>query len=296
MATMGRLRTDEGVSTDGGTLSFVRARHGFAVAAAAIASACSSFGSTPDDTSRDGGIEASVEAGDAAATYASIVIADQPAAFFELESNADLVTKSSVGDVTCKINSDGVTVVAGLSDPTQHAFHFDGLAGYLDCTHVFDFDGSSPYTIEAWVSVDINPGDQNYRHVIAHDDQTMDPLRQEWSLVVHGGEGFKFERIVDGDDNGSVVQAIGDQQVGNGVVHHVVGVYDDAHVVRMWIDGVAGPQKQSAVAAKPKTTAMFIGATDANGGFFRGTIDDVAIYAKALPEDRIKAHWDARAH
>ena len=77
-----------------------------------------------------------------------------------------------------------------------------------------------------------------------------------------------------------------------GTFHHVVASYDGS-VLRLFIDGALGSQENDDRAAKPKDSALWIGRRADDARSIDGVIDEVAIYDKALAEDRIVAHHRA---
>jgi hypothetical protein len=279
---------------------------GFAVAAAG---ACASFGSTADDvdasTTPDAGDAADPgDARDVAVSdvatdspdggrtteYRDEVIADAPLAYFELESAVSIT--SSVSSTGCNAVGGGITVTPGIVGKNgHHGLNFDGQTGYLDCGNNFDFSGMSAFTIEAWIKP--STLDLAFRYVVSKDTDADGGPRNSYEVVAQTADGVKFERYVNGNNNSEVTFGI---KVGE--VHHVVGVFDGSvKLMRLYVDGAQQMSKSDTGSGVPLGGHPFlIGAhsTITGDGCFSGEIDDVAIYAKALPEARIQAHWEAR--
>ena len=85
-----------------------------------------------------------------------------------------------------------------------------------------------------------------------------------------------------------------------GVWHHVVGIFNGG-LVTVWVDGVqGGSQSIGGVLqnAGPSPDRTLIGATG-NGSTssynFKGLIDEVAIYGRALSPSEVTSHWTALA-
>jgi hypothetical protein len=76
---------------------------------------------------------------------------------------------------------------------------------------------------------------------------------------------------------------------------HVVGTYDGS-TLTLYLDGVQAGRHGASAAIDAASTDMTIGATR-NGtyGHFVGSLDEVALYDKALPLDRVAAHYAAGA-
>jgi hypothetical protein len=72
---------------------------------------------------------------------------------------------------------------------------------------------------------------------------------------------------------------------------HVVATYD-GKTLTLYVDGIA---TESAPDPRPqllKRTPLLVGARDKISGVLVGSVDELAIYDKALPADRVKAHFD----
>jgi Concanavalin A-like lectin/glucanases superfamily len=78
----------------------------------------------------------------------------------------------------------------------------------------------------------------------------------------------------------------------DGAWHHVVIWYDRDSGITIWVDGVA---KFTALGMTPdvgNTGPMEVGKAPSNP-YFKGDIDEVALYGGLLPVHRIQAHAEA---
>ena len=77
------------------------------------------------------------------------------------------------------------------------------------------------------------------------------------------------------------------------LAHHIVGVYTGT-AMRLYLDGTLVGSSSDGRAAKVKQTPLRIAYGYAGGdGALFGDIDEIAIYEKALGDERIRAHFEA---
>lgn len=235
--------------------------------------------------------EASLDAADAAdssdsadalaeSRYVKAVLADAPIAYWRMgETGSPTALKSMVGNVSCTVVGTPVFGVAGaLTGDPDTAVRFDETSG-LDCGTNFDFVDTAPFSLEAWVQADVI--DTEYRFIFAKDnDPPSMSTREEYGVVLNNGYGLYFERYVAGagfNANSSVFTA-GTQ------FHHVVAVYTGTSL-QLYIDGSFANSTGDSRSSAPKGASFFVA-----GNLFRGSLDEVAIYSKALSAQAIAAH------
>jgi hypothetical protein len=179
----------------------------------------------------------------------------------------------------------GVTlgVTGALSGDVDLAASFDGVNDYVRLPTIEIASGS--FSLECWIkpSVAAPPATQGViaAHTAAAADQTV--------RLIYYNTG----QLVVNYFSSAIGTAIG--AVGAGVWHHLVYSFDhaaDSSV--LYVDGVAvasgtvGPMLGRA----PVWT---VGALDGGvSGFFKGDIDDVAIYRRPLTAAEVSAHFAAR--
>lgn len=234
-------------------------------------------------------VDASDDAGDASDgeapaphPYVQAVLADSPALYYRLEETSDGAAKDETG------NHPGVYVVGGVHSmsgafPGSNALGLSGTGG-IDPGDIFDFEGTTAFTLEAWFRPDAY--DTQYRFLFHHNDET--DLRQNYGIYVHRQSGLAFERYVDGN---GLAASVSSPSVG--AWHHVVGVYTGS-IIQLFVDGTLVSSVPDTRAAKEKRSILQIGFGWGNGeGAVRGTLDEVAVYERALGQDRIEAHFQA---
>ncbi len=214
--------------------------------------------------------------------YVQAVLADGPSLYYRLEETSGSTVKDETG------NHPG-TYLAGGTHGVPGAFSGSlafGQAknGGIDPGDIFDFVGTVPFTLEAWFRPDAYDGE--YRFLFHHED--LSDLRQNYGIYVQSTSGLGFERHI--DDSGRAAQT---SLPAVGSWHHIVGVYD-AVALQLYVDGALVATAGDKRAAKDKQRPLRLGYGYTSGeGALRGTLDEVAIYEKALGADRIAAHYQA---
>jgi hypothetical protein len=77
-----------------------------------------------------------------------------------------------------------------------------------------------------------------------------------------------------------------------GQKYHVAGTYDGANM-RLYVNGVQVASKALTGGATTSSNPVLIGSWDGGSEFFKGVIDEVAIYRSALSATRVQAHSTA---
>jgi len=183
----------------------------------------------------------------------------------------------------------GVTFPGGVAG---QAFGFDGTSGYVA---VPDAPALSPHvgtngemSVEAWVWISQYPERDSitgwdYRDVLTKGE----PGSWEYLLRIDtaGVPGF---HVVSPSAAPPTASAVGGQLLLNRW-HHLVGTLKKGQFVRLYQDGqlVADGTNFDIITADT-TSPLYIGRR-AEGGFFRGLVDEPAIYSRALNSEEIVA-------
>ena len=229
--------------------------------------------------SGDGSTSPDAEGGDPNSAYGAVVSADSPVAFYRFDDPSDSnFAKDSIGLHNANITSPGVQL--GSPGLRGGAATFDG-SGVLDVGDAFDFAGKQPFTLELWVRP---KGAQVQGQLIHKRDESATPFK-----------GY----ILYGDNNGtSHFEAWG---VDLSAYSSDVLASTFSHVV-VTVSYASGKGNATLfVNAKPSPQGGFDNTLDLAdtpahlrfGNVFTGVLDEIALYDKALPTDRILAHYRA---
>ena len=154
---------------------------------------------------------------------------------------------------------------------SSYALKFDGVDDYVDCGDARSLRVHQAVTVMAWVFSD---GAQSGEVGLV--------LKKSWSqygLTAYQGRCYWY--ISGGQNNCSA-------QLPPGVWHHVAGTYDGG-TMRLYVGGKLVSWKTLSVPIMSSGN-LYIGRATYANSYFRGAIDDVRIYNRALSAEEIKAH------
>ena len=220
-------------------------------------------------------------AGGAAVTYEEVVLADEPIAYFRFEDSApyaDSIVPSRVLDVV------GV-VVPGVTGAVGQGLQFDGGRAALGPDD-FPFLDFEPMTIEVWASTTSSA----YQDVVGKYETDGASLALGYSLRIDATASWRFTRADGGQFNVTA-------PVTGPSMQHVVVTFDNpTRTSSIYVNGtlVLSKQPEGSLGKVGTTLHPFrLGGLE-SGNSFSGTLDELALYDKALPADRVRAHFEAR--
>jgi len=244
--------------------------------------------------------------------YHDAVLADKPLVYWRLDEASGTTAKDSG---TAKIDgtyAGGVTLgqIGALEpkDPDKVAA-FDGKNGVMTVAYnmLLNPPAAASFSLECWIKPGGDPtggGWQPTQFVAASRDAA-------------GGKNFGFELVVirDPDPNPRVLARIGDgvnpfQEVSVALPvgaeqtawrHVVMSYIATAKTLTLWVTSVTDLKTNmsapsSGVAYQPNPVNPFRVAAGGGGsptGFFAGSVDEFALYNPALPDSRVRPHFDA---
>lgn len=241
-------------------------------------------GGTPD-----AGVDAA-PGGDAATTsrYRDAVLADAPVLYLRLGEPfgavANDATKQHDGTYGAKVTLGTKGALAG--DPDT-AVTFDGsLGSHLDLPAGLDFSGKAPFSVELWA---LQTARMGFGWVVDHQEYAVP--RHGWGFLL-GSQEISFQRWTDNVVAGPNV--LTNTPLPLGGWHHLVGTFDGDRMV-LYVDAVLAAQSTGARAIPATAGTWQIGHQNCpcSSDNFIGSLDEVAIYDKALDPKRVVAHFAA---
>ncbi len=173
------------------------------------------------------------------------------------------------------------------------ALNFDGSTNFvLGANAGLGFPvGSAARTISAWVKVSSPPSIDNG---VFHYGTASSTGAVNFHLFLYGSTNAGKVGIGNGYGYGTL---LGTSNVGDGAWHNIIGVYEGAGgLARIYVDGVQ--QTSGVLSTTPNTgtgTAWQIGRFQAAGPQpFRGAMDDVRIYNRALTSADVQAIYNGQ--
>lgn len=223
-------------------------------------------------------------AGDAAGElYARTVSDDLPIAYWRFESAGTVIDETGRGhDGTL---TGGVAMGAGIVG--KGAVMSAGGATQNDGGHLlvpsadFLFDGNAPFTLECWVLPTRIAG--NWTQVFETDNFDAMARRNGYTIEYLDDHVHVIRRR-----DGVEQEAMATNVMVTGRWIHVAGTYDGAQL-RMYVDGMLRDTQASPLAMLSAASTTFSVSDDRYA--LTGTLDECAIYDRALPDDRIAAHY-----
>jgi Concanavalin A-like lectin/glucanases superfamily/Fibronectin type III domain len=213
--------------------------------------------------------------------YSSAVVADGPVGYWRLGE----ASGTTAADVTgahpgTYFNSPQLGVTGLLSGEANSAVRLDGLNDYVRVPSTSALSPTATVSVEAWIKPEAIPATGAFASIAtkpeAYSLQFNGP-RLEFT-VMRSGQRYRTQAPI------GAVQA--------GSTYHVVGTYDGANA-RLYVNGVEVATRALTGAVGSSTSGFIFGSWDGSSERFKGTVDEVAVYAHALSPSRVTAHRDA---
>ena len=216
----------------------------------------------------------------ATSSYGQAVEDDGPVSWWRLGEGSGSTAADQEG-----VNPGGYggSVTLGSSsllatDAGDGAAGFDG--GYVAVPDSASLRLSSQLTLEAWIKPSSLPAAGQFASILTKAESYSLQLNgpQLELTIVQGGVRHRVQAPA-----GTIVA---------GGVYHVVGTYDGA-AQRLYVNGQQVASQALTGAAGATANPLYVGAWNAGQEHFHGTIDEPAVYAKALGATRVAAHHGA---
>ena len=173
------------------------------------------------------------------------------------------------------------------------ALAFDGSNDYVAFGDVAPANGLTAFTVSTWVKFAVSGGGSHETHLV--DKSRCDGYRNSgpWELGVALTAPGKAEVLVypqDGTPSAYIFSGASTSSVDDGNWHYVTARYDGSRL-SIWVDG----RQENSVAAAGLRMSSSTHAMEAGGncnGYaypFRGTLDEIRVYARALSQTEIQA-------
>jgi hypothetical protein len=219
------------------------------------------------------------------------VLADTPRAYWRLGESLGSTAADETGTVSGTYLS-GVTLGAAsaLATDANTSAAFDGGDDKITMGDPsggeLDFD-LGDFSAEGWV------------RATANDERAIFSKRQVgtglpfWQATV-SDDGSRTGRVrVNLSDGVTSAEVYGPAiRVDDGNWHHVVVVFDRDAAIVVYVDGVAQTNLVT-VAGSVSNAGEFLVGKSTGYPFFKGGLDEIAVYPTALSAERVQAHYTA---
>lgn len=216
-------------------------------------------------------------------------LADKLVAYYPLDefADTDIVPDESDNDNDGTAFGDPMVVGGQVDD----AFEFDGMDDYIQVDDDTSLDITSAMTVSAWVNTD-NVGSSHHA-IVDKISANNNWLLSGYYLVLLQSEEFQFQ-VRDGS---ALYRATTSIDVATDTWYHVLGWFDGSDV-RIYVDGSHEDTTSGAGLAEndaPVDIGANIDSGVGNTHYWDGTIDEIRIYDRALPESEIKGLYHCQS-
>jgi hypothetical protein len=203
------------------------------------------------------------------------------------EGLGNIATDSSLKNNDGTLNPLAPTWINGQ---VEGALNFDGTDDSIIVSDDESLDIQNQLSIEAWIKTTEKDKLQN---IVAKFTYSTGTDNSGYKLAVHSGLGNTAQIAIGNNDYDYVV---GTSDIVDGQFHHVVGTYSNG-ILKIYVDGVLeGTTTGAASSIRTNNRPLSIGSREYGNiydtnRFFKGTIDEVAIWNKELSIDEILLHY-----
>ena len=215
--------------------------------------------------------------------YSAAVIADSPVSYWRLGEASGTTTAADQRGVNpgAYVNAPTLGAASLLSaEPTDKAVGFDGVNDQVRVPSSATLSLTSPLTLEAWIKPSALPASGQFASILTK--------AESYSLQFNGP---KLEFTIMQSGVRKRLQAPSGAIVA-GQTYHVVGTYDGT-TQRLYINGAQVASAALTGAVTTNSNPLLIGSWDSTSEFFKGTIDEAAVYGSILGASRVLAHYNA---
>ncbi len=224
------------------------------------------------------------------AVQATSVAAPNQIAAYSFDQGSGTTVADASGNNYIGTLKNGPTWTAGKYNG---ALTFDGSNDYVAFGDVAPANGLTAFTVSTWVKFAVSGGGSHETHLV--DKSRCDGYRNSgpWELGVALTAPGKAEVLVypqDGTPSAYIFSGASTSSVDDGNWHYVTARYDGSRL-SIWVDG----RQENSVAAAGLRMSSTTHAMEAGGncnGYaypFRGTLDEIRVYARALSQTEIQA-------
>ncbi len=228
----------------------------------------------------------------ARATWAGEILADQPLAWFRLDDPTLTTAADGSGHHNDGTYTGGVTATAGAlpSDP-DGAVAFDGTSGQVTVGDKLNFTGYASYTLEGW----LRPASltNGYFPRLLSKEVVDANGRSGWLMTFNATDGLTSERWA---HETHVQVSVPPSKIPLGAWTHFAATFDgETHTATLYLDGAQAAQAGAQdIALLDEHGPLVLAGCNCPMTNFPGALDEIAIYDRVLPPERLQAHYQAR--
>jgi len=194
---------------------------------------------------------------------------------FQEDSGVTALDSSGYGNRALLAN--GLARAGGISG---NSLSFDGIDDFARVTNSASLEPSSALTLSLWASVQNNGSWQSLLGKVVQDGAHAYPFTAYEIFTEASGDSFRFRVAVSGTDGNRVyADSVGVMTYGEW--YHVAGVYNGSSL-KLYINGQEHSSTAYAAPLVKTGQSLFFGRNGAGSDKFKGMIDEVRIFDRAL--------------
>ena len=160
---------------------------------------------------------------------------------------------------------------------SNSAYYFDGINNYISAPAIPALNFTNKLSLSVWVKLDdysLRGGDQS-RVIIG---KQRSPNQTGFNMLALNGTRIYAFGLHDGSAKASVDAT---DTLSSGTWHNIVAVYDGA-TMYLYKDGILIQKASFSITLTPSSQPLYIGGEGSMKRYFKGAIDDVALWNRAL--------------
>lgn len=225
-----------------------------------------------------------------------------PAEFFRLHLTCDPPPSGIVswwtGDDTAadRVGTNNGTSIGGVTytnGEVAECFNFDGVSGYVDIPNSVNLNPTGPFSVEFWMKGSAQQSASLFE-VVDKSHGFTDSTGWTFEGQTSGGKiGFYYG--LGGGGNLNFAGSITTNNALDNQWHHLAGVWTGTQT-EIYMDGVLQETNSSTTLPANNQRDLLFGTSwggGANTRFFRGQLDEVTYYDRALTSEEVILIFDA---
>ncbi|OLB91499.1 MAG: hypothetical protein AUI15_22825, partial [Actinobacteria bacterium 13_2_20CM_2_66_6] len=231
-----------------------------------------------------------------AGVYRSDVMADNPVAYWRLAETSGTTAADETANHDSGTYMNGITLGApgALVGDSNAAPRFDGVDDDVSmgnpASGIFKF-GTSNFTVETWIKT--VQGIQLTADMAIVAKQSPITSNPSWELTLTDDTSFVGRiRAKLNDSTGTTLKAYSGVRVDDGKWHYIVATFDRANGITVSVDAAPRFTAGATTGDVNNNTPLLIGQEGRIYPYFKGQIDEVALYRGLLSSARITSHYE----
>jgi hypothetical protein len=214
--------------------------------------------------------------------YSNAVLGDAPAGYWRLGESSGTTAFDSTGAHNGSYTNGPLLGQASLlpADTANKAVGFDGVNDHVRIPTAESLNPATRVSAEAWIRPASLPISGNFASILTK--------AESYSLQFNGP---RLEFTIMQNGTRRRLQAPSGA-IAAGGTYHVVGTYDGTSQ-RLYVNGAQVASTALSGAISTNANPLEIGSWNGSEEFFKGTIDDAAVYNATLSAARVSAHYSA---